>query len=85
MKMKFKWRAVESSSGINYGWPFATTKYMQTNCVGPAIYRWEVFSKIRGDLKTVYVGETEDLVQRIDDYLIPGPSKAFKDCHGRDD
>ena len=40
----------------------------------PAVYRWAVYEK--KILRKVYIGETENLRKRIDQYFNPGPSQS---------
>jgi len=44
-------------------------------CPRVAIYKWSVFKSDIEDSKIVYIGETENLINRIKGYLRPGPTQ----------
>jgi len=73
--LKYKWIPVENQPGVHYQFPEEISSHFRANWNGPAVYRWIVFQQEPGDLRQLYVGETELLPRRIYGYLNPGPSQ----------
>jgi hypothetical protein len=73
----YEWLPVEQAPGIAYHFPEDPSALLKKHWVmKPAVYRWLVYKTIPGDLKEIYVGETDQLSRRIQHYLRPGPSQA---------
>lgn len=74
--LHFSWVPVESGPGAGYLYPQPLATYVHKQCGGPAVYRWIIYRRRPGDLKRLYIGETESLTQRLRGYLNPGPSQT---------
>lgn len=67
-----------------YNYPDLTTKYFKKNYSKPIIYRWNIYKEVLGDLKTFYIGETDLLSRRVNQYRKPGPTqKTNKDLNAK--
>jgi hypothetical protein len=73
--LEYEWVPVESAPSVLYLFPEEISSHLRVNWDGPAVYRWVVFDQEPGDLRRLYVGETELLPRRIYGYLNPGPSQ----------
>jgi hypothetical protein len=75
IEFNYQWEpAVRDENGNNYFFPEEITPFMRQKYRHPAIYRWNIFSESLKDEK-FYIGEAQDLCQRINGYLNPGPSQ----------
>lgn len=70
LEIEYKWVPVESEPGQVYVFPNNLSIYLKKHYALPAIYRWVL------EDTQVYIGETENLVERIKGYLRPGPSQT---------
>jgi len=92
LEIKYRWVDVQSSQGASYRFPNAATEYMRLKYAGPALYRWTVRTSTM-NLRALYIGETDDLVRRIRQYLAPGKTQFtnqrlkayFNEAVGRDE
>lgn len=70
-----RWVSVDSDSSDRYRFPDPLGSRIRKTWAGPAVYRWLVYRQQPGDVKRVYIGETEQLPRRIDGYRNPGPTQ----------
>ncbi len=63
------WVPVESSPGMLYRYPQTISEYMKEKYACLAVYRWAVYRGDGHEPYMVYVGEAENLVRRLQDYL----------------
>ena len=75
LKLEYEWRPVEGELGKPYRFPNALTSHLKAQAASPAVYRWVIYHEEPGDLRKLYIGETEQLSRRIYHYLKPGPSQ----------
>ena len=75
ISLDHKWLPVEGEPGVPYLFPEPLPKRFRAKYGMPAIYRWVVYHESPGDLRRLYIGETEKLGRRIYGYLNPGPSQ----------
>ncbi len=68
-----QWRSVVTQeNGQAYIFPEKFTRYMRTKYAVAAVYRWKVLRALNGDSKQpIYIGQGEDLIQRIQRVLTP--------------
>ncbi|OHB72720.1 MAG: hypothetical protein A2W23_04200 [Planctomycetes bacterium RBG_16_43_13] len=71
----YKWEAASANGVDSYFFPDEITKYMKEKYRHPAIYRWDIFKDEPDDMKTIYVGETNKLCNRVGQYLKPGKAQ----------
>jgi hypothetical protein len=72
---KFRWADVQIATGYNYRFSNPLSAFMKEQCCFPAVYRWHVWAPTVGP-SALYVGETDNLARRIQQYLSPGPRQA---------
>ncbi|MCI0724311.1 MAG: hypothetical protein L0338_35910 [Acidobacteria bacterium] len=92
LEIKYHWADVQSSQGVTYRFPEKVTDFMKEKYTRPAVYRWTVRSATLS-LRALYVGETDNLVRRVGQYLSPGARQAtnlrlkayFDAARGRDE
>lgn len=75
LEIKSRWVDVQTSVGVTYQYPGVVTRFMREQYSGPSVYRWFVWAPVRG-VSALYVGETDDLVRRTQQYLSPGRLQA---------
>lgn len=75
LEIKHGWTDVQSSLEYNYKFPGEVTPYMKEQYSRPSVYRWMVWRPAYG-VNAYYVGETDDLTNRIKQYLRPGKTQA---------
>ncbi len=75
LEIRYRWADVQSSQGYPYEFPDNVTNFMSVNYSSPAVYRWTVRGA-RQYLLALYIGETEDVVRRVGQYLAPGKQQA---------
>src|SRR6266481_5988166 len=75
LEISHRWENAQSSQGYNYLYPAPVSPYMKQRYSRPAVYRWLVWTPGYG-IHAYYVGETQDLARRIQQYLRPGKSQA---------
>jgi len=51
--------------GTAYRYPAMFSRYLREHYSVPAVYRWRVLQVQPGERETVYIGEAEDLIRRI--------------------
>ncbi len=66
-----QWRAVMAREGKAYCFPEKFTPFMKDAYRVSAVYRWRVMQKEAGEKELIYIGEGEDLLQRIQRVLTP--------------
>lgn len=71
LEIKSRWVDVQSSVGVNYHYPGVVTPFMKEQYSRPSVYRWFVWAPVRG-VSALYVGETDNLARRTQQYLSPG-------------
>ncbi len=70
-----EWRSAENGPGIPYHFPEKISPHFRSNWSRPAVYRWRIFQHQSGDLRRLYIGETQRLRDRANGYVNPGPSQ----------
>lgn len=75
LEISHRWGEAQSSQGYNYLYPAPVSLYMKQQYSRPAVYRWMVWTPGYG-IHAYYVGETQDLASRIQQYVRPGKSQA---------
>jgi hypothetical protein len=76
IKFSYEWQPVYLRDKVEYLFPMTITPYMRTKYKDPAIFKWEIFQKIPGDKKLVYIGDAQELCpKRLYGYLNPGPTQ----------
>jgi hypothetical protein len=76
IKLSFEWETVLLRENVGYLFPMAVSPFMRSRYKGPAVFRWEVFQKIPGDKKLVYIGEAQEFcTRRLYSILNPGPAQ----------
>ncbi len=75
LEITHRWADVQSAQGYNYLYPTVASPYMKGQYCRPAVYRWMVWTPGYG-IHAYYVGETENLVRRIQHCLRPGNTQA---------
>jgi len=77
INFSYEWETVYLRENVEYVFPLAVSPFMRTRYKGAAVFKWEVFQKIAGDKKIVYIGEAPEFCpRRIYGYLNPGPTQA---------
>ncbi|PJN48804.1 hypothetical protein PAEAM_56660 [Paenibacillus sp. GM1FR] len=75
LSLDFEWKSVDAVANIEtYRFPRPFDKTMNKFYHVPAVYRWKIY-KPHTQCTMVYIGETDNLKQRISGYLKPGPSQ----------
>src|ERR1039457_5941128 len=69
--INYDWQPVETDLGKPFTYPSALSEFFDGTYSKPALYRW-VFRDKRGLISAIYIGETENLAQRVKDYMSPG-------------
>jgi hypothetical protein len=72
--IEYRWVDVYCSEGSPYQFPQAVSKFLKERYSKPTIYRW-VFLKKSALPYAVYIGEAENLPQRIGNYLQAHPTQ----------
>jgi len=76
LDIDYAWEPIQASPGRVYRYPTPLSSHMRKAYSRTAIYRWAVYrNPSNTHPNAVYVGETENLVQRLGGYLHPGPSQ----------
>ena len=75
VSVNHNWIPVDNRPGVPYCFPQPLPKGFRGKWSVPAIYRWVVFRDHPGDLRRLYIGETDQLGRRIYGYLNPGVSQ----------
>ena len=75
MKIHIQWRSMMEENGAAYQYPARFSRYLRERYSVPAIYRWRVQEAQPDERKTVYIGEAEDLIRRIQ--RVRTPSKRW--------
>lgn len=71
------WRGcIAEENGNGYSYPEKFTKFFRTKYSGPAVYRWRIHPAAPGRKEAVYIGEAENLVQRVLRVLTPPKAKG---------
>lgn len=73
LKASIRWVPVYCEESVVYSYPDRVTQYMRRRYTRPGVYRWLVLSPGSTAAPQAYVGEAEDLAQRLYQYLHPGP------------
>jgi hypothetical protein len=68
----FRWDEVITKNGEVYQFPQPITCLVKEYS-NPAVYRWRIIDSEGNEF--YYIGETQDLLKRINGYLNPGPSQ----------
>jgi hypothetical protein len=71
IQMEIRWVPVTDRDGTHYEYPSLTSRYLKANFRKSTVYRWRVVPAENGT-ETVYIGEAEDLCQRIQRVRTPG-------------
>ena len=66
-QIQYQWR---NAGGYNFGQPF--TPNFRRDFSRPAIYMWRVIKNAGEQKEPIYIGETENLVRRIQCVMAPG-------------
>jgi hypothetical protein len=76
IKLDYEWKSVYLRDNVEYLFPMAISPFMRSKYKGPAVFKWEIYQKVPGDKKLVYIGEAQELCpQRLYGYLNPGPTQ----------
>lgn len=76
LEINHHWAEVQSSSqSYNYLYPTVVSPYVKEQYCRPAVYRWRVWTPGYG-MHAFYVGETDNLANRIQHCLRPGNTQA---------
>jgi hypothetical protein len=75
LHLKFEWELVQYEEDRTYQFPNVISPFMKARYKEPAIYRWSVFKESFEECNTVYIGESTELIRRINGYLKPGISQ----------
>lgn len=70
--VQVRWVMVTDEDGTSYEYPAKVSRYIKKTYSGPAIYRWRVIPSGEDGRETVYIGQAEDLAQRVQRVLTPG-------------
>ena len=71
LEIYHRWEDVQFSHGNNYLYPSPVSREMKKRYDGPAVYRWMVCTP-NDRIYAYYVGETNNLAERIQQYISPG-------------
>lgn len=66
--LSIRWEIVLESDGNPYSFPARPSNEMRKEYACPTVYRWIPFKSNPGDLRRVYIGEAQSLVDRIGNY-----------------
>jgi hypothetical protein len=78
------WRtAVTQENGDGWCFPNKLTPYFRDRYATPAVYRWRVVKRQPGEKERIYIGEGEDLIQRIAWVIKPHSSAKPTDTNRR--
>jgi hypothetical protein len=76
IEVSYEWQPVYLREKVEYQFPLAISPYMRTHYKVPAVFRWEIYQKVTGDKKIVYIGEAQELCpKRLYGYLNPGSTQ----------
>lgn len=70
LAINHQWRTVVTAGGPYYFPARFTADFRQTFC-RPAVYRWRVMQNEGDTTESIYIGEAEDLVRRIQRVITP--------------
>ena len=84
LSFAYQWQPVLLREKVEYLFPMAISPFMRAKYRTPAVFKWEVFQKVTGDRKVVYIGEAQELCpKRLYGYLSPSASQlANQKIHG---
>ena len=69
LTVNFRWKAALQREGQGYSFPEVRSDFFRKNHSGPAIYRWRIHPADAGQLEKIYIGEADDLHERVGQYL----------------
>ncbi len=69
IELKYRWYPVYLREKVEYLFPMAISPHMRLLYKGPAVFKWEVFQKIAGDKKIVYIGRSKCVSRRYAEHL----------------
>ena len=72
LQIESEWTPVLQDDRGPYRFPSPLPQRKAGPYAGPAVYRWLPFLVTPGDIRQVYVGETDSLARRVNHYLKPG-------------
>jgi hypothetical protein len=86
LRLVYSWEAVFDVDGIPYLFPNPISAYMKKRHRIPCVYQWLI--REPNQKLVAYIGQADNLVQRVRGYLSPGPTQAtnkrlnrhFRDC-----
>jgi hypothetical protein len=74
--LEYEWQAICLRENVEYLFPMDISPYMRTRYKAPAVFKWDVYQKVPGDKRLVYIGEAQELCpKRLYGYLSPGPTQ----------
>lgn len=72
LEISFRWIPIQGLANAPYSFPQAVSLSLRKQYERPGIYRWRVEREGR---VSVYIGETENIVRRLTQYLKPGSTQ----------
>jgi hypothetical protein len=74
--IEVRWSVVTEEDGSPYSFPKPFSPFIRKNYCSPVIYRWRVLSADSEGPEAVYIGEAENLSQRVQRVLTPSKSES---------
>jgi hypothetical protein len=68
--ISYRWLSVELENGAPFEFSESSVKSVRQLSQKPSVYRWAVYE--RDLLRKIYIGEAENLMDRVDHYFKPG-------------
>ncbi len=68
---RYQWRAVLSQKDVGYAFPSSISRFLKENYTVPSVYRWRIHGPQLAGSEPIYVGETENVAQRLQRVLTP--------------
>ena len=78
--IKVRWVSVLNEDGTPYKYPEPLSRFLKKHYPKPVIYRWRILP-VENDKETIYIGQTEDLHQRIQRVLTPSKKAKAGDTN----
>lgn len=70
INIEVRWTSVLNADGTPYKYPEPLSRFLKKHYPNPVVYRWRILP-VENDKETIYIGQAEDLHQRIQRVLTP--------------
>jgi len=80
--IEVRWTSVLNADAAPYKYPERLTRSLKKHYPNPVVYRWRILP-LANDKETIYIGQAEDLHQRIQRVLTPSKKAKAGDTNKR--